>query len=198
MIDRSFRSSAAAALIGLLPVTLPAQTPQPLDAEQGWSAVARCAQQDSDRARHDCVDRVLRQAGLLTRERESQVQRRQFGLDNEAARTAAAPTVPSPSATAPASPRPPPASQTAAPASTAVSDPVVADRIELTLAAASIGNDRKVVLTSVDGAVWKQIDSDTIPRLPAAGATAIVRKGTLRSYLCELPSHHTFRCQRLK
>ncbi len=34
-----------------------------MSAEQGWSSIARCAQEDTERARHTCLDRVLREAG---------------------------------------------------------------------------------------------------------------------------------------
>jgi len=155
-----------------------------MSADEGWTAVGRCAASGSERERHRCLDDLLRRAGLLTREAEAQAQRREFG----------------------ARPATPPAASTAAPAPAAPAvktapatvPPPSPDRLEVKVATIGVGTDRKVVLTTSDGATWKQTDSDTLPRLPGAGETVRIRKASFGSYLCELPSHHTFRCVRTR
>ncbi len=199
MPHRPIRSFATALLMTSTTSLLHAQTPPAMNAEQGWSAVGRCASVSSERARHDCLDDVLRRAGLLTPQAEAADKRQQFGLGGEAARppVASAPAVaPKPAPAAPAK-QPAPAAATAL-ASPPDTKPATVDRLEVTIATIAKGSDGKVVFTTADGAVWKQTDSDTIPRLPVAGDIVKIRKASLGSYLCELPSHHTFRCLRSK
>ncbi|MET0290799.1 MAG: hypothetical protein ABW136_00450 [Steroidobacteraceae bacterium] len=189
-------SSKAAAAVALL-LALPAlSAQQTLNAEQGWSAVGQCASRTGDRARHDCLDDVLRRAGLLTPEAEKRERQRQFGLEDNAAARAPAPA-PSPRPAAAASAPPPPA-PVAVPTPAPKVEPPEVDRLEAEVASSLVGNDRKLLVTMKDGAIWKQIDSDTLPRLPVAGDVVRIRKGTLGSYLCALPTRHTFRCQRIK
>jgi hypothetical protein len=171
-------------LLCLAAAPLAAQTPAPaMNAEQGWSAVGQCAAVANERARHACLDDVLRRAGLLNPQAEAIEKRRQFGLEEDRPAVAA-----TPSKAAPAAP-----SQAAPPAA-----PAAPERLETRIATIVVAPDHKVVLTTADGAAWKQSDSDTIPRLPQAGDVVRIRKASLGSYLCELPSHHTFRCVRLK
>ena len=176
----------ALALAPLTVSSLPAQTPARLTPEQGWSEIGQCAASASERARHACLDEVLRRAGLLTPQAEAKERRRQFGLDPNAPGAAKATTVPAPS------PAPAPAAKSPVPKAQA------AERVEVDVARAVMANDGKVVITTADGAIWKQTDSDTIPRLPAEGDRVNIRKASLGSYLCELPTHHTFRCIRTR
>jgi hypothetical protein len=190
-----FRLVAAAALLPLLPGALLAQAArtQP-SAEQGWSSVTRCAQEDSERARHTCLDRVLRDAGFLTNEMSAQQQRRAFGL--EAQRAPAAPPAP-PSIAPPVAavkevvpPRPAPV---AAPAGAAEQP----DLLEVQLASVQKPADGKLVLTTSEGAVWRQSESADMPQPPAAGDRMTIRKGALASYRCSFPATRlTFRCVR--
>jgi hypothetical protein len=111
MPDRFFAPAAMATLLCLTATAATAQTPDPtsnptsaqpagtMNAERGWSSIARCAQEDTERARHICVDGVLREAGLLTAEMRARQQRRAFGLESEPVRA-------SPPAKAAASPEP--------------------------------------------------------------------------------------------
>jgi len=176
-----------ASILSLGPAALRAQAPGAMTPDQGWSAISQCASNPTERARHACVDDVLRKAGLLTPQAEAKERRRQFGLDENAAR--AAPPV--------AAPKPPP-SPAPAPASAAPPKNDDSGRVEVEVARAAVATDGKVVVTTTDGAQWKQTDSDTLPRLPAAGDRVKIRRASLGSYLCELPTHHTFRCVRTK
>jgi hypothetical protein len=73
-----------------------------MNADQGWSSITRCAQEDSERARHTCMDGVLRETGVLTNEMHTRQQRRAFGLDDKSAppQPALRPSPPPPAATA--------------------------------------------------------------------------------------------------
>ncbi|MEJ0038031.1 MAG: hypothetical protein WDO68_18470 [Gammaproteobacteria bacterium] len=86
MPDRLLAPASVATLLCLTTTAVTAQTTGTMNAEQGWSSIARCAQEDSERARHTCLDRVLRDAGLLTPEMHAQQQRREFGLEDKAVR----------------------------------------------------------------------------------------------------------------
>lgn len=154
-----------------------------MSAQDGWSAVGECAQRGDERSRHACLDDVLRQAGLLTRETEVRDRQQQFGLEGGAGRVASPvpPPVPAPATPAVPEPRPPDV-----------------DRLQVEVAAATKGPDGKVVLTTTDGAVWQQTDSDTIQRLPTAGSPVNIRKASLGSYVCSLASRVAFRCRRTR
>src|SRR4051812_17811048 len=95
MPDRLLAPAAMATLLCLTATAVTAQTssatPGTMSAERGWSSIARCAQEDSERARHTCLDRVLRDAGLLTPEMHAQQQRRAFGLDDKPGGATASP-----------------------------------------------------------------------------------------------------------
>src|SRR4029079_805514 len=87
MLSRVPPPAATATLLFLTTTALAADAPGgTMTAEQGWSSIARCAQEDTERARHTCLDRVLRDAGLLTDEMHARQQRRAFGLDDKATR----------------------------------------------------------------------------------------------------------------
>jgi hypothetical protein len=97
MTERLFAPASMATLICLTTAAVAADSPGTVNADQGWSAVSRCAQEDTERGRHTCIDRVLRDAGLLTNEMRAIQQRRVFGLDEKAARV----TPPAPAASPP-------------------------------------------------------------------------------------------------
>lgn len=160
-----------------------------MQAEQGWAAVARCAQAESGPARHDCLDRVLRDAGLLTEAMNAQQQRRAFGLEDR-------PAIPvPPAAAAPARAR---ATAATPPASKAVTaTPEAADRLEADIATVQKSADGRLSLTTVDGAVWRQTESVEMPQSPVAGDRLSIRKGAMSGYRCSIASTRlTFRCAR--
>jgi len=195
MSDRLLASAAVTAVLTLTAVSLSAQTPPAMNAESGWSAIGLCAVRSNERARHACIDDVLRQAGLLTPQAEAGERRRQFGLEGGAAAAPVeppAPPVAAPPIAAPKIAAPPDAPLPPKP------EAASGDRLELEIATAITGLDDKAVLTTTDGAVWQQTDSDTIQRLPRARDRFTVRKASLGSYLCTLPSKITFRCRRTR
>jgi pyruvate/2-oxoglutarate dehydrogenase complex dihydrolipoamide acyltransferase (E2) component len=198
----TLRLAALAALMPLFPGSLLAQTGPPSNAERGWSSVARCAQEDSERARHTCLDQVLRDAGLLTDEMHARQQRRAFGLDDQ--RVPASP--PTPPSTTPdvsgATDAPParpasPAPQAASAQSPAPAAPDQPDRLEVGIASVQKTLDGRLLVTTTEGAVWLQTETVDMPRPPVAGDRMTIRKGAMAGYRCSLATTHlTYRCAR--
>jgi hypothetical protein len=89
MPERLLAPAAMATLLCLTTAAASAETPNTMDAEQGWSSIKRCAQEDTERGRHTCLDRVLREAGVLTDEMHARQQRRAFGLEDKPVRAPA-------------------------------------------------------------------------------------------------------------
>jgi len=69
---------------------------------------------------------------------------------------------------------------------------------ELTLTIASVQEaaQGRIILTSTDGAVWEQTDSDKIDSMPSPGQTFQVSKGFMGGFMCHLTRWQTVRCQR--
>ena len=67
----------------------------------------------------------------------------------------------------------------------------------LTLADVQNTPHGKLLLTSTDGAVWEQTDSDTVNgEGPVPGDTVKVSKGMLGGYMCQVSRWQSVRCQR--
>lgn len=185
---KSMREMLCAACVGAA-LAVAAATPAAetgSGAEAGWAAVTRCAQQETEPARHDCVDQVLRDAGLLTPELRARQQQRAFGLEQPAA--------PPPAAKAPVTKAPPAPAATPSPATPPPESPP--DRVEVEIASVARSPDGKLVITTIDGAVWRQTESLTNYRLPAAGERMTIRRGALGGYLCTPSSKLSWRCAR--
>jgi hypothetical protein len=202
--DTSGRASGPASDQTAAAHASPDDTPGTMSAERGWSSVARCAQEDSERARHTCVDRVLREAGLLTNEMHAREQRRAFGLDETRARATTA-QAPRASTSAPenktasaartgetaAAPATPSAKEDAA------STSAPPERVEVELASVGKAVNGRLFVTTTDGAVWLQTESVEMPQPPVAGDRMTIRKGSMGGYRCSVVSTHlTYRCAR--
>jgi len=70
--------------------------------------------------------------------------------------------------------------------------------LEVTLATVKEGGDGKLVLTTTDGAVWRQVESEPVRPTPAQGQTMTITKGSLGSYLCKPGKWVGFRCARVR
>jgi hypothetical protein len=138
-------------------------------AAANWTAIAACASKPDERSRHTCMDGVLRQAGVLSAERQATERRARFGTD--------------------AQPVPPQAPD--APAAEPVDE-----RVEVQLATVTVTSDEKLIVTTTDGVVWRQRDSDPVRPRPAAGDRMIVRKALLGSFLCTVRQNVAYRCSR--
>lgn len=166
----------AASLLGAAPVAAQdAVSPQ-----ERWGQVAACAAQRSNEARHACVDAVMRAAGVLEREAEVAINRENFGR--------VAPPPPPPPQVAQSAPRsaPPPV----------VTAPAPLTGISTRVAAVRTGADRRIVVTTTEGAVWRQADTGAIRRPPRVGEVFAVEEGALGSYRCTFNETTTFRCER--
>ena len=164
------------------------------DAEAGWRAVAQCAEVGAAGRRHECLDDVLRRAGLLKPEREAQARREDFGRPAEAksARTAPRVVQPAPPPAPPPAPLPaPPAPAVHAPA------PANAAGLRTTVRSARIAGNRKLVVVTADGAVWEQTGSEDFHVLPRPGDAFEIQQGTLGSYRCTFGRSSIYRCRRL-
>jgi hypothetical protein len=162
--------------------TVPAQT--------RWAQVAACAAERCNESRHACVDAVLRAAGALDAATEVAVNRENFGRTDRPAPTP--PPPPPPPVAAPASAaRPAPA---APPPLAAPPAPI--DGITTQVASARLGSDRRLMVVTAEGAVWRQTDTDVIRRLPRAGESFEVRNGALGSFRCTFNGNTSFRCER--
>jgi hypothetical protein len=148
--------------------------------EARWNQVVACAAQRSVEARHACMDNVLRAAGALDAATEVAVNRENFGREERAA---------------PPPPSPAPVAATAAVAARVAPPPPVTG-ISTRVASVRLSGDRRLRVTTTEGAVWQQSDSDTIRRLPREGEAFEVREGSLGSYRCTFNETTTFRCER--
>jgi hypothetical protein len=177
--------------------TLPGERIAPSDA--AWSAITLCARIEKDSDRHVCLDDALRNAGLLP------------------AQAAAAP-VPA-AATGPAAVAPARAAGAAAPAAQAPDsasaaqskgsradfglqpktfrEPAVARTLQVTLR--QVGQvDGKLLITTTEGAIWKQVESTHVWPVPTGGQTMTVEKGAFGGFFCKPSKYVSFRCFRAK
>jgi hypothetical protein len=175
------RSLLAVGVLALGAVAVNAQdTASP---QERWAQVAACAAERSNESRHACVDAVLRAAGALDAVTETRVNRENFGRVERL--TPPPPVAQPPSAPAEAAARPDP-----------IAPPAPVDGVSTQVASARMGNDRRLVVETVEGAIWRQVDSDVIRRLPRQGEAFDVREGALGSFRCTVNRSTTFRCER--
>lgn len=157
------------------------------DAAANWQAVVQCASLSGSTARHACVDQLLRDKGVLDRERELSDARQSFGQDRRVeTRAAPAPAAPVAAAAAPtrAAPPPPPAA------------PADLKALQTQIAAVRLGADRMLVFTTAEGAVWRQIQTIDMRILPVKGDTIEIEEGALGGHRCKFGSK-IFRCRRV-
>lgn len=138
------------------------------DKDAGWAAITRCAAIAEDDARHACTDDVLREAGLLGVKKSAKTpqQRERFGLQT-----------PPPKPADPAKKR-------------------EEDKLEVTLATIAQAPDGKLVVTTTDGAVWHQVESNPIHQLPEQGQAMTIRRTAFGGFMCEPKDRLAFRCFR--
>lgn len=148
------------------------------DPTTSWQAVIACTGHRDAADRHDCIDQVLRQAGVLDPVREVQVQREDFGR-----------------ATRPVAP--PPAVEAATPATRPTAPPSrQIDSIATTVAAARIGADGKLLVATAEASVWRQVDGETFRVTPPSGTGFEVERGSLGSFSCKV-GRSSYRCTRV-
>ena len=171
----------------LLTATLATAQSTSGDAEGNWNAIARCAAIDAAEQRHACVDGVLRQAGLLSEERVAQRAREEFGSPVRPERQNQAQAVVRPEPTAE-----PPAEPMAAPPLRAAD----IDELETTIAAVRMSGNRRLTITTAEGSVWEQTQSETFRALPEVGDAFSIDRTSLGGFRCKFQSSSVYRCRR--
>jgi hypothetical protein len=68
--------------------------------------------------------------------------------------------------------------------------------LTLTLASVDQTPAGRILLTSTDGAVWEQTDTDAVNGAPEPGDTVQVTKGMFGGYMCQVSQWQSVRCQR--
>jgi len=137
----------------------------------GWEAMTRCAAIADDMKRHKCSDDVLRGAGLLPS--EAAEKRKSFGVQTSPVRPAIE--------AVPEAPKRP-------------SD----DQLQVTLAAVAQGGDGKLVLTTTDGAMWRQVESTAVRPTPAQGQLMTIERTSFGGFMCKSGRWVAFRCYRTR
>ena len=179
-----------------------------------WQKVVACAQENSEKRRHECIDRLLAETGVLSDPRRVEAiavdERTTFGLtqaqqeeaQRKAGDTAAVaapapvPPAPAPQAAAPAPapvPRPAPSVAAAPPAPV---QPERLDSIVTTIAKSFDPGNRMLVFVTAEGQIWQQNESKDIGLPPRAGTAFTVEKGALGAFICRVGGSRSFRCRR--
>ena len=70
------------------------------------------------------------------------------------------------------------------------------DNVSVELASAGQDPTGKWVLTTKEGAIWRQIDTTELNREPHAGSTMVIRRGLIGSFFCKIDGDAAIRCTR--
>jgi hypothetical protein len=157
----------------------------PPDPAAAWAEMQKCGALVNDGARHACADDVLRRFGALAPpEARAAEHRRQFGLE-----------LPKRQPVSPAARQDHPR---AAPqlASTKTAAPDSDHEISVTLGEVVLRGDGKLTLTTTDGAVWRQTESDPVRPTPKSGQTMVIERTALGGFMCKIGRWTAFRCMR--
>ena len=143
-------------------------------AQDGWAAITACAQVRDDDARRDCIDGVLRRAGLLTGPSRSDAIIR-------------LPAQPSPPAPAPEARR--------SFLGLSISAPETEDQpqIATTIAKAFVDGDGRLVMITSDGKHWRSVDGGLQP--PKPGDAITIGKDSMGAYECDLGRWKDYLCK---
>ncbi|HEX2559711.1 hypothetical protein [Phenylobacterium sp.] len=76
--------------------------------------------------------------------------------------------------------------------------PEEVDRLTAQVDRAYQNSNGKWVVVLSDGAVWEQIDSESVPRSPRSGSKAEIRKAALGSFFMNLDGQRAVRARRVK
>ena len=188
--DRLSRAAVVACLMTTAGLSHSARSAELSTPEAAWAAMTKCGVIAEDAARHACSDEVLQKAGVVpTAEAKSSAQRKQFGLESPPPRAAASAQSSAPAQVSATAPAPSPA---AAPAK------AQDDRVEVTLSNVMKAGDGTLVLTTSDGAVWRQSESGVLRPEPAEGRKMTIMKKSFGGFMCVSDKRVAFRCSRWK
>ena len=180
--------ASAGLLVAAAPAIVWAQSGSD-DAGRNWAAVAACAAVDSAEQRHQCVDDVLRRAGLLSAERVAEAARQEFGRDGRAEAPRGAERRQE-SAPAPAAPA-------AAAVAAAPTRPADIDEVATTVASVRTVGYRRLVVTTAEGSVWQQTEAESFTTTPKAGDPFVIQRAAFNSYRCRFGNSSRYRCERV-
>ena len=178
---------------------LPGERIAPSDA--AWSAITLCARIAKDSDRHVCLDDALRNAGLMPAHPTA--------APVPAAGTAPAAGVVAPAAVAGAAAPAAQAPDSVSPAQSKESradfglqpktfrEPAVARTLQVTIRQVDQA-DGKLLLTTTEGAIWKQVESTNVWPVPTEGQTMTIERGSFGGFFCEPSKYVSFRCFRAK
>ena len=181
--------------VALVWLSAPA-TAQTSNAAANWDAMAKCAAISDDDARHECSDEVFRKAGLL----KSVESTSSKSVETKPMKSAA--TTPTESAeTTRSEPRKAADVQPATPRSfpprklAPVKEPDDYDEIEVRLEQVDKAGDGKLVLTTTEGEIWRQLYSNSLLPTPRAGQLLKVKQNSLGGFMCRVEKSPSFRCK---
>jgi len=159
------------------------------DPAANWREITACAASQSTSQRHDCVDAVLRRAGVLSDQQVVQATREDFGRENRQPERA--------QATRPAVPEQPAAAVAAAPTGSPPTRAAELARIESTVSAVrTVGFERYLIITA-EGQVWEQTQARSFNLPPKVGDAFTIERAAMESFLCKFGGNRAYRCQRV-
>ena len=168
--------------------------------DAAWSAITLCARIAKDTDRHDCLDDALRNAGLMPAHPTAAPVPAAGTAPGAAAAPAAAAGAATPAARAPDSASPARSKQSRAdfglqPKTSRETG--VARTLKVTLSQVDQA-DGKLLLTTTEGAIWKQVESTKVWPVPTEGQTMTIERGSFGGFFCEPSKYVSFRCFRAK
>jgi hypothetical protein len=155
-------------------------------AERNWAAISECGAITDSGRRLQCMDDVLRQAGVLGSGAIADRQRPpEQGRDDQAA--------PAMAAAQPAARR----AQSAAAQPSRASQPALGDDGQMTTSIASIRTIgyQRLLVTTAEGSVWEQTEEKPFLTVPKAGDAFSVQSALFGSYRCRFNESSRYRCK---
>ena len=178
---------------------LPGERIAPSDA--AWSAITLCARIAKDSDRHVCLDDALRNAGLMPAHSPATPVPAEGtapaagAVAPAAVAGAAAPAAQAPDSVSPAQSKESRADFGLQPK--AFREPAVARTLQVTIRQVDQA-DGKLLLTTTEGAIWKQVESTNVWPVPTEGQTMTIERGSFGGFFCEPSKYVSFRCFRAK
>ena len=178
---------------------LPGERIAPSDA--AWSAITLCARIAKDSDRHVCLDDALRNAGLMPAHSPATPVPAEGtapaagAVAPAAVAGAAAPAAQAPDSVSPAQSKESRADFGLQPKT--FREPAVARTLQVTLSKVDQA-DGKLILTTTEGAIWKQVESTDLWPVPTGGQTMTIARGSFGGFFCEPSKYVSFRCFRAK
>jgi hypothetical protein len=195
---------AALAFCVVTGVAAPSARAQASNSADNWEAMTKCAAIADADARHDCSDDVLREAGLLGAAPVESSRPRTVssapGASEPGPSSSRSSTRREPASPAPSSPAPAPKATADVRKDFGIDTPPPSDdesnRIEVTLTQVEKAGDGKLIVTTSEGAVWRQLFTDAMMQNPKVGESMRVRKNALGGYMCRIGKWPSFKCKR--